>query len=278
MTATDHAAATTPSTPAPGGRTLEALLAERRFLLRSIADLDAEHADGELSEERYQQLRDAYTVQAATVMRAIERLGDTDTPTTAGAWGGRARSVVTVVGVALAVVVGGGTLLVRSLNERQPGQTITGNAQSGGGGVDALAREAAARPDDPAVQIQYARELLRQRDAAAALRVYDAAARLDPTNPEPQAYAGWIVFLADLPGEALPRLDAAVALDPTYPDARFFRGMVLLRTGGDRAAAAADLREFVRLTPPSAERDQVEAILAELDRQLSAPNTTVAPP
>ena len=70
MTATDHAAA--PS--ADGDRTAAALRAEREFLLRSLADLDAEHAAGELADERYRELHDRYTVQAATVLRALERL------------------------------------------------------------------------------------------------------------------------------------------------------------------------------------------------------------
>ena len=45
---------------------------ERRFLLRSLRDLDAEHAAGDVDDHDYATLRDGYTKRAADVLRAIE--------------------------------------------------------------------------------------------------------------------------------------------------------------------------------------------------------------
>ena len=269
MTVTDHAGGVAPPPTGTPFAALESLRAERDFLLRSIADLDSEHAAGELSDERHGELLDGYTVRAATVLRAIERLEATETePTTAARFGGRWRTV-TVAAVLLSFVVVGGGLLIRSAGDRQPGQTITGNAQSAAPGLDALQQAALDRPDDPRAQLDLAQALLQADRPVDALQAFDEAARLDPRNPEPQAYAGWIVFVAGLPDEALPRLDAAIAVDPTYPDAHFFRGMVLLRGLGDAGAALVELSEFVSLAPAGPERNEVQALVAELERTAS---------
>ena len=45
---------------------------ERRFLLRSLRDLDAELAAGDVDRVDYETLRDGYTKRAADVLRGIE--------------------------------------------------------------------------------------------------------------------------------------------------------------------------------------------------------------
>lgn len=264
----------TDAAPAPpdGDRTAAALAAERDFLLRSLADLESEHADGGLTADRYRELHDRYTVQAATVLRALARLEAAPAPADASSPRRRRHPVVARLAAAAAVTAGG-ALLVSAANDREAGQTITGNAQSTARDLDALARD---RPDDLAAQLAYASALMEDGQLVDALRAFDAAARLDPDNPVPKAYGGWIVFLAGLTDDALTRLDLAVAADPTYPDARFFRGMVLLRGRQDEAAALAELREYLRLAPDGAARQQVQAVVD----QLSSPTatSTTAPP
>jgi len=273
MTATDHASA-----PAVGDEdpAVTALRSERDFLLRSLADLDAEHAAGDLADDRYHELHDRYTVQAATVLRALERLEHETAPSpTPPAPRRRRHARVAAVVVAAAVLGGGGALLVSATGDRQPGQTITGNAQSAADDLGALARAARQRPDDPDAQLAYATALMEDRQLVDALRAFDDAARLDPANPVPKAYGGWIVFLAGLPDEALTRLDAAVAADADYPDARFFRGMVLLRGRQDDTAALAEFREYLRLAPTGPERQQVQALVDQLTA--GATSTTSTP-
>jgi len=268
-------------TPAPTGTAaaaspaLDALVAERDFLLRSIADLEAEHAAGELTDERFHALNDEYTVQAATVLRAIERLQAAPTEPAAAA-PGRRRPGRVLAGAALTALalVAGGMLLARSLAERQPGQTITGNAQSVSDTLDGLARAARQRPDDFDAQMAYATALMRDGQAVDALRAFDAAGRIDPSAAAPKAYGGWLVFLAGLTDEALPRIDAAIAADPDYPDAHFFRGMILLRGRNDTAGALVELRRFLDLAPSGPERDQVQQLVDSLEQPASTTTTT----
>lgn len=254
----------------PSDPTAAVLTAERDFLLRSLADLEAEHAAGELSQERFRELHDRYTVQAAAVLRALDRIGaqqSLEGVPGESPRGRRVRGIVAATAVAVFIVGLGGALLVRAVGERQPGQTITGNAQSivPAARIDALARTARDRPTDPAAHMAYASALLEAGKMVDALRAFDTAARLDPGNPAPKAYGGWIVFLAGLTDEAIARLDAAVATDPAYPDARFFRGMALLRGRGDRGGALVEFREYLRLAPDAPERDQVQVVIDEIE-------------
>lgn len=240
---------------------------QRDFLLRSLADLDAERAAGDLSDARYRRLRDEYTTKAAVVLQAMERLQQERVDVTAAAVPAAIepsrRRLAIVALVTLPLLAVGGGVFARSIGDRSPGQTITGNAQAQRQDLTAVARAAKTRPDDEDAQLAYAQALLEAKRPVDALRAFDAAARIAPGDPVPKAYGGWIVFLAGLPDESLRRLDAAVAADPSYPDARFFRGMVRLRGRADRDGALADWREYLRLAPPSAERDQVQALVDE---------------
>lgn len=245
-------------------RSVETVEAERDFLLHSLADLTTEHAAGELSDERFGELYDEYTMQAAVALRALDRLqqqsiAPDDEPER------RRRTWVPVTAVIALIAVVGAVLLVRSLTSRESGQTITGNAQSAAPDLATLAAAVADRPDDAQAQLDFGLALLDADQTVNALRAFDAASRLDPTNPIPQAYAGWIIYLAGLPNDALPRLDAAIAADPNYPDAHFFRGVVLLRGTGDEPAARTEFETFLRLAPPGPMRDQVQTLLDGLD-------------
>ena len=244
---------------------------ERDFLLRSIEDLEDQRAAGEIAEPAYQQLLEDYTARAAAALRSLssaenEPRAEPSTP------GPRRRWAVPVV--LAAVVLVALVLLPRALRDRQPGETITGNAQSTATSVpiEDLERRAAERSGDPAAQLVLARALLEARDLVGALKAYDRAAALDPSNPEPHAYGGWIVLLAGLTDEALPRLDRAIAADAAYPDARFFRAMALRRAGRD-AEAVGELKAYLRLVDDDDPmRPQVEALLDEL-RSSSTPTT-----
>jgi tetratricopeptide (TPR) repeat protein len=237
------------------------LEAEREFLLRSIEDLEAERAAGELDDERYRELLDRYTARAAAVLRSLEA-GVPAGPAAPPAQG--RRRLLAVAGV-VAVAAVAGALLASSLGLRQPGGTLTGNDQSGGDVAVAFVRNVERDPDDVDARLAYARFLLQSNRPVDAVREFDTAARLDPGNAEAHAYGGWILFLAGLTDEALSRLHAAVAAEPDYPDAHFFRGMVLLRGRDDRAGAAGELRRYLALAPEGPMREQVEAVLAEAE-------------
>ncbi|MDQ1365580.1 MAG: hypothetical protein QOE57_1622 [Acidimicrobiaceae bacterium] len=82
---------TTPGTEPDSDADLETLEQEREFLLRSLADLDAEYEAGDIDDDDYRTLTDDYTVRAATVLRAIEATNATRSTKKRGPSSGPAR-------------------------------------------------------------------------------------------------------------------------------------------------------------------------------------------
>lgn len=241
---------------------------EREFLLRSIEDLQAEHAAGELTDRRHRELLDQYTARAAHVLR--ETATSAAAPATASPPAEGDRPALwrrwAIRGVLLATAVVAAWAVTGALTDRPPRGTVTGNAQSvAAADLETLAAQVEARPDDPAGRLAYARALMAGGQPVEALEQYDTATRLAPGDAEAHAYGGWLVFQAGLVDEALTRLDRAVDADPRYPDARLFRG-IARREGGDRQGAIADLRTYLEVTPGDDPwRAQVEALLTELE-------------
>jgi len=95
---------------------------ERRFLLRSLRDLDAERRAGDVDAEDYATLRDGYTARAATVLRELEAGRSALAARPPQRW---VRLLLGLAAVAV-VAVGAGWLVARSSGERLAGQQITG--------------------------------------------------------------------------------------------------------------------------------------------------------
>jgi cytochrome c-type biogenesis protein CcmH/NrfF len=254
--------------PAIDGDTLEA---ERDFLVRSIADLDAEYADSDIDAETYSMLRTDYTARTAAVLRALEGDARSHEREPELSWVRR----VVVIGSIVAFAAVAGVTLALALGARLPGGLPTGDDVVGMEEREERLRQAVAdNPDDPSAHLALADFLVQRDDFAGALVRYDTAARLDPSDPVPLAQAGWLVFLTAsstsdpdqheiLLSSARERLDAAVTIDPDHPDARFYRGVLLLRGFDDPQGAAADLQRFLVLAPEHPLADQVRAVLAE---------------
>ena len=264
---------------------LASLESERDFLLRSIADLESEREEGNLDDDRYRALKDDYTARAAAVLRSIEE-GRDALPAPAPV--PKKRKLLTG-GAVLAFVVVAALALAAALGDRQEGQTATGNAQSSeaqsnGAQSDdarraALERQVREHPDDAGAHLVYGRYLLEVQDWTEAVKQYLAAAKLDPKNPEANAYAGWMLFhVAQSPnadpntaGElldgAVTRLDAAVAASADYPDAYFFRGMVQFRGKNNPKAAIPDFERYLALVPDGPLNQPVRQVLDQARQQ-----------
>lgn len=240
------------------------LVDEREFLLRSLDDLDAELAAGELDRATYDELRADYTARAAALERQRR---EASAPEGSDAAASKALSLprrLLVGGAIVLVAVVAAVVLTMSVGERSPGGTITGN--------DQVAAEAPSSVADPYLEhIGVARSLL-QSDPLEALKEYDAAAQLDPSQPEPPTYIGWIYALTaqqvegaereELTANALASLESARAIDSDYPDAQAFTGLVMLNLSDDPERAAAHLQKFLLLAPDHPMADSVRAALA----------------
>jgi tetratricopeptide (TPR) repeat protein len=232
---------------------------EREFLLRSLDDLESEHAAGNVDDETYARLHADYTARAANAMRDDEPARHDRSP--------KGRRFLVIGGLVAFALVAAVALAV-TVGARLPGDPVTGRAREGDT-VSAADREralvAAARrqPDDAGAQLALARFRLGRRDAAGALEAFRAAATLAPTDPEPYAYSGWIIRLQGYPDQGLQLLDKALSVDPGYPDAHFFRGFILLRDKKEPERAIPDFQQYLVAAPDSPLADQVRVLLAE---------------
>lgn len=230
---------------------------QREFLLRSLDDLERERAEGGLADDDYRRLRDDYTARAAAALRAE---GEDDTPQVAGGEGGRPRSVgraLAVGGAVVAFAVVAALLLTRSLGERLPGESVTGNDQLGSEYDDLMAQ---------------ADRLISQGEGADALEAYDRAARIDPGAAAPRARGALIVFQAGLVDQAVARLDEAESADPEYAETWFVRGIVLLQGRGDTEGARAAFSRCVELDPEGPYAEDARVAIQEIDAGPASPS------
>lgn len=245
---------------------------ERAFLLRSIADLDREHAEGDLDDADWRRLRDEYVTRTAAVLRALDAGGGADPapaassvsadPTATGepaaagtGWWRRRRRQLVGAALVAALAVGAGVAVAGSAGRRGAGEVATGSIrETERGRVQGLLDEAG--------------RLVQEGEPVEAIRRYDEVLEADPDNPTALANRGWLLVLAggqredagDLVDRGAALLDRAVSVAPDHPDARFFRGMTRLRYVDDPAGAVEDFDAFLSLDPP--------ADLAEMVRDL----------
>ncbi len=223
---------------------------QRRFLLRSLEDLEAERAADDLDEGDYQALKDDYTARAAAVLRAIEegRTANGGEPTRPRRG---QRIVAGLVVVALAATAG---LSVASLSgTRQPGDTITGGIRQTGS--ERLARAAA---------------LVQQGQPSEALRLYDEVLAEDPENLEALAERGLLLvslgFSTERPAlsqQGRASIERALAVDPEDARSLFYLGLAL-RLEGDDARAVDAFTAALAADPPPPLRQAMEDFLASI--------------
>jgi len=226
---------------------------ERRFLLRSLADLEREYRAGDIDEVDYRELREGYTVRAAATLREIDD-GRASLPgRPAVDW--RRRIAVGVGVLALIGLVWWG--LSAWSAQRLPGQTATG--------LD-------PRDENTVLVAQARAVMLQQPEAAAAL--YAEVIENDPDHVEALTYRGWTLALstrsmaessdvADTLKSAIDSLGAAVELDPAYPDAQCFLGIIQIRFLQSPDGAVPYLERCLGQNPPADIRMLVEPLLDE---------------
>lgn len=249
----------------PDADQLAELEEERRFLLRSISDLDREHEAGDVDAHDYVALRDGYTARAATVLRAIDD-GKSVLPERPQRSWRRLTVVVATVVVAAALA---GWLVARSTGQRLPGDSITGGTS----------------PNEVATLLSEGRKLL-EVDPGQASERYLAVLDIEPDNVEALTYAGWLVALSSRgqAGDAQRlSLDAskeflndAIAIDPTYADPYCFLAIIADSIEGDPKAALELIDSCVINNPPAQLRALIESFRQSLDER-AGPTTTTSP-
>lgn len=238
---------------------------ERTFLLSSLADLEREHAAGDVTDEDYRTLKDGYTVRAAEVLRALEaqRAPKRVTRTRAE----RRRSLLTI-GVTVLVAAVAGFAVVRYVAPRQ------GNLGPTGDIVDAVA-----------AKLSVARQQQSTGDITGAIATYQDVLKTDPDNAEARTYLGWMIATTYLgqgvtestaspiqtanmrAAEAL--LDNAIRLNPSYADPKCFKAVVRFRFFEDAPGAKAAIDACQAADPPAVVAGLVTSLKTDIDAALA---------
>ena len=250
----------TPLDPRHKGAELDRLAAleeERRFLLRSLDDLEREHDAGDVDDADYATLKDGYTVRAAAVLREIEVGEERVTARPPRRWG----RIVGVSVFVVALAVGIGLILASALGERGAGQEITGRTP----GDEARTLLADARLAMNQGDFQLANDLYRAVDQRERERGVD--------NAEARAYYGWTLALLTVGDPDEERADAvldaarlalsqAIEMEPAYPDPQCFMAIVEFEFRDD-ADAALPYVEVCEASNPPGELSQLITPFAE---------------
>ncbi|MDG1694771.1 MAG: hypothetical protein P8M10_08160 [Ilumatobacter sp.] len=194
---------------------------ERRFLLRSLDDLEHEFEAGDVDESDYVTLRDGYTVRAAAVLRQIDSGRAQLAPNVTRRWGRLALTTSAVVVLAVAI----GFALANAFGERGANQEITGFDPG----------------DDARIVLASARDALNENEFGLAnglfARVVQMERERDIDNVEAITYFGWTLALqarlesADLVTDtrlnaARIALQQATVIDPDYADPHCFLAII----------------------------------------------------
>ena len=223
---------------------LAALEEERDFLLRSLQDLEREHAVGDVDDSDYRELKDDYTARAAAAIRGIDdRTAAVKSLRPQRNWKRTALGLV-LVGV---VAVGAGWIVFRNAGTRAPGQGLTGDARQDSANL-ILQAQGLTGQAQASLQAGDSAKALKQFESA--VQAYDKALEISPQNVQAMTYRGWVLHTlalnseasvgAEFDQQARKYLDEAIATDPTFSDARVFRA-ILERNAGEFAAAKIDL-------------------------------------
>ncbi len=242
---------------------LASLEEERRFLLRSLNDLEREHDAGDVDDLDYRSLKDGYTMRAATVLRQIDE-GHAALPSA------RPRRWSRTIAVTAAIVVGSvgvGFVLAGAWGERSSGQEMTGLTPG----------------DESRIVLTNARDAMSAGDFSSANALFAEVIEMERArgrdNAEAVAYFGWTLALLTRQNpdqtDADARFDAAVIalgqaaqLEPDYADPQCFLAIVEYQFRGDAEAALPHIERCEASNPPG----EVASLVASFADEIRAAN------
>jgi hypothetical protein len=263
-----------------------ALEEERGFLLRSLEDLDAELAAGDIAGADYEMLRDRYTARAAAVLRALEGAAGRDEPDAGPADAGEANAAdageanageanaaeagpasppppssapaspppgtlrrwrrLLLWGAVALFAAAAVALVAAELAVRLPGQTSSGSLELSG-------------PQQVARALAQAQALELEGRDSQALVLYHQVLVKDPDQQEALAESGWLEFEAGVLARKPSLLEAGQAeeeraerVGPGAFAPHLYLGSMLL-VEGQPAQAADQFSQFLADHPPPAE-------------------------
>jgi len=240
---------------------IEGLIDQRKFLLQSLRDLDAEFEAGDLDLDDYNSLRSDYVARTAQVIRELESPEPTSSIRENTKSTKRARRTMVTLFLVLIVATGAGWLVAHQSGQRLSGQSLSGGIEDSTASL--LSRARATNFVDP----------------QAAIELYSQVLGLDPDNVEALTYRAWLLALiARGAGSEIKQLaflsassdlEKAIKLDVNYPDAHCFLGIVRFRLAGDAIGSREQLTICESQNPPAEVKSFVDSIIAEVDAAIA---------
>lgn len=237
-----------------------------QLLRRSLADLDLELAEGEISAEEHARLRgrdEARLTEAEAQLAALPREGAATVQRTR-----RRRRWLLVVGFT-GLAIGAVGLAYGALTARDPGGTSGGQAELNA-------------DQQVATYLAEASSFVAAGNLGRAVAKYSMVLELRPRNVEALSQFGWLTYVESMRagderaaagGE--PFLERAIILDPTNPAPRLHLGILRLELKGDPKAAVVQFDQFLALKPSAMQLQGAATYLrrayAALGRQVPTP-------
>ncbi len=240
---------------------IESLVDQRKFLLQSLRDLDAEFKAGDLDLDDYNSLRSDYVARTAQVIKELESPEPISSNSENTKSTKRARQTVITLLLVLIVATGAGWLVAQQSGQRLSGQSLSGGIEDSTASI--LSRARATNFVDP----------------QAAIELYSQVLGLDPDNVEALTYRAWLLALiARAAGSEIKQLaflsassdlERAIKIDANYPDAHCFLGIIRFRLAGDAISSREQLTICESQNPPAEVKSFVDSIIAEVDAAIA---------
>lgn len=240
---------------------IESLVDQRKFLLQSLRDLDAEFNAGDLDLDDYNSLRSDYVARTAQVIKELESPEPISSNSEKAKSTKRARQTVITLLLVLIVATGAGWLVAKQSGQRLSGQSLSGGIEDSTASI--LSRARATNFVDP----------------QAAIELYSQVLGLDPDNVEALTYRAWLLALiARAAGSEIKQLaflsassdlERAIKIDANYPDAHCFLGIIRFRLAGDAIGSREQLTICESQNPPAEVKSFVDSIIAEVDAAIA---------
>jgi len=243
---------------------------EREFLVRSLADADAELEAGDLTSEDHQLLvgRDRRRLEVVEAELASLGVADPGNQAAGAPAAPRRRfkrrgwmAVGGVVALAAAAVL----LVVSLTTSRLPGQPSSGS-------VDVNAQQKIDQ------QLAQATTLVAEGDVGGAIALYGSVLGEDPNQPEALAEWGWLSYQVGVKaGNAALIRDArgvvarSVEADPSAPAGHLFDGIIVLQQDHDAVRAVDQFAQFLADHPTAAQIQSSAPYLRQAYAQADEP-------
>ena len=256
---------------------------EKASIYQALTELDFDHETGSLSDDDYHSLRDRYEGRAAEVIARLDAMGPPITPpppapapeSVGPAPWTRRPATLTVAGLAmLALGIGLGVGVSRYTTPAEtmippesrlpvlvspdPGPLL--QDKSG-------APMKAIPPEMLAGMLRAARQSLVEGRYQEAIAAYQAVLKRDGRNVDAMTHLALIVAMGGHADAALETFDKALKINPDYAPALLYRGQVLYEVKRDYAGAIKAWQRFVALAPPGEDRDRVNVLIQEAERE-----------